>query len=105
MKMRLALLFFLTMLSACSLYRNNFDCAPGMGMPCSSVSQIEAQVIETTQGPDIFLSSDGSDLGVLSLVGSGVRNPCVSKRIWVAPRMRESGFVQHAYYVEQVKRS
>jgi hypothetical protein len=105
MRPSLALIGFLALLSACSLYRNGFDCAPGRGMPCSSVSQIEAQVIETTQGPDIFLSSGQGDLGVLSLMGSGIRNQCLPKRIWVAPRIRENGLIQHAYYVEQVKRS
>lgn len=55
MKLRLfifqaAILFF----SSCSIYERNFDCFPAEGVPCTSVTDLEAMIIETQEGPDIF---------------------------------------------------
>ncbi len=46
-------LLFLT--GSCSVYENDFDCHPDIGVPCTSSSDIESMIIETTHGPDIFL--------------------------------------------------
>ncbi|CUI18206.1 Type IV conjugative transfer system lipoprotein TraV (plasmid) [Candidatus Protochlamydia naegleriophila] len=40
---------------SCSVYENDFDCPPDIGVPCTSSSDIESMIIETTHGPDIFL--------------------------------------------------
>ena len=44
--------------SSCTGYRQNFDCPPGRGVPCTSVSDIEALIIETEEGPDVFLPEE-----------------------------------------------
>ena len=49
-----ALMGSLTILTSCTEYRSHFDCSPGRGVPCTSVSKIESMIIETSKGPDIF---------------------------------------------------
>ena len=51
---KLLLSGIVTLLTSCSQYRSTFDCPPGRGVPCTSVSEIESRIIETEQGPDIF---------------------------------------------------
>lgn len=50
-----ALLPLLFLAGSCSVYENDFDCPPDIGVPCTSSSDIESMIIETTHGPDIFL--------------------------------------------------
>lgn len=45
---------FLIALAACNVYHSDFDCAPGKGVPCASVTEIESMIVETKEGPDIF---------------------------------------------------
>jgi len=44
----------LTLLSGCTDYRNSFDCPPGPGVGCLSVTQIESMVVERDEGEDEF---------------------------------------------------
>ena len=42
--------------TGCSaIYEENFDCPPGRGVPCTSVTDLEAMIIDTKDGPDIFV--------------------------------------------------
>jgi conjugal transfer pilus assembly protein TraV len=49
------MLFFL---ASCNTYKQSFDSCPGRGVPCTSVSDIESMVVETTKGPDVFLPNE-----------------------------------------------
>ena len=41
--------------ASCSIYRQQFDCPPDPGVPCTSVSDLEQMIVETQEGPDLFL--------------------------------------------------
>lgn len=46
----------LTALCSCQVYKNDFDCPPCRGVPCTSVSDIQNMIVETPDGgPDLFV--------------------------------------------------
>lgn len=58
MKLKFAVGLALTiLLTSCGVYQRDFDCPPGVGVPCTSVTDIEAMIIETECGPDLFLGA------------------------------------------------
>lgn len=63
------ILFFL---SSCAVYRQQFDCPPDCGVPCTSVTDLEQMIVETDKGPDIFLSNPADQCSV-----------CMRKKIWI----------------------
>ncbi len=55
-KVKRNLLFFpLLLLCGCQVYNSHFDCPPGCGVPCTPVTTLEKMVVETEEGPDLFL--------------------------------------------------
>ena len=44
----------LVLLTSCSMYKSHFDCPPGKGVGCKSVSEIEGMIVESETGPDRF---------------------------------------------------
>jgi hypothetical protein len=63
------------LLCSCSVYKNDFDCAPGKGVPCQSTSQISSMVVEREGGDDVFIPSTGKMS--LNSKCKGCRNPSV----------------------------
>jgi len=96
-----SLLLFTT---SCGVYRSSFDCPPGKGVPCASVSEIESMIVETNHGPDLFLPDLGSEDGELGLFGwIKQRRPTHRGpfRIWVEPMRTADGHVIHGHYMEE----
>jgi hypothetical protein len=58
MKSNPCLLIFMLTLSSCSIYKDQFDCPPPCGIPCTSVTDIESMIVETEQGPDVLVVPD-----------------------------------------------
>lgn len=59
--MNIKYLFLCLILTSCQTYRTHFDCPPGIGVPCESVSEIQKRIIETPDGQeDIFLNGNPS---------------------------------------------
>lgn len=56
--MRNFLPLILLFVTSCNTYKQSFDSCPGKGVPCTSVSDIEAMVVETSKGPDVFLPNE-----------------------------------------------
>ena len=54
-------------LSACSIYKQEFDCEPPKGVPCTSETDLEAMIIETNKGPDLFLPVEVTWRGFLAV--------------------------------------
>lgn len=44
-----------SLLSSCSIYKQQFDCPPPKGIPCTSVTEIESMIVETEQGADLLV--------------------------------------------------
>lgn len=82
-KLIICFIFLGSVLPSCQCYKNNFDCPPGEGVPCASVSQIEKMIIESNDGPDIFAPAKMS--------------PLCAKRIWIS-ECPESGS-KKGYYI------
>lgn len=81
--------------TSCQVYRSQFDCAPSYGMPCASVSEIESRIIETDDGPDLFLRSHfpKHDLREEPFIDSSMR------RLWISPSKDPSGTIIEGHYV------
>lgn len=47
-------------LNSCAIYQQEFDCPPPCGVPCTSVTDLESMVVETENGPDLFLPEQES---------------------------------------------
>lgn len=53
---QIQLFFLLVGLTSCSsIYENNFDCQPCRGVPCTSVTEIESMIVETSVGENVFI--------------------------------------------------
>ncbi len=46
-------LVLLLCLTSCSMYQKDFDCPPGKGVSCTSVTTLEKMIIETPSGEDV----------------------------------------------------
>lgn len=42
-------------LTSCSIYQRNFDCPPGEGVACTSVTTLEKMIVESPCGDDAFV--------------------------------------------------
>lgn len=90
------------LLCSCQTYRKNFDCEPGVGVPCTSVTDIEKMIIETPEGgPDIFLGY----LPVESCSTDSCRNEYCDRsrrRVWIESKTLSCGtFIEgHFIYIK-----
>lgn len=81
--------------SSCQMYRAHFDCPPGEGIPCTSVTDIESMVIETGRGPDVLA---GSESGAWkSLIP--VLPPCQARKVWIADINTKCGCHIEGHYI------
>jgi hypothetical protein len=92
------IIVLLALLTSCSMYKTNFDCPPGEGIPCTPVTTLEKMIIESPCGEDQFLGC------VPKLVDMQKDPTCkctppiepsapFQRRIWIAPK----GCEQPAY--------
>ncbi len=90
MNARKLLLLIPLVLCSYQAYKTQFDCPPGKGVPCTSVSEIQSMIIETPEGgPDIFLGkiprtscTDCKERRCRTHPGS-VGSNAMLKRVWV----------------------
>lgn len=47
-------LLLLAFLTSCGMYNSRFDCPPGKGIGCQSVSQVLHLIVEREEGEDLF---------------------------------------------------
>jgi hypothetical protein len=95
---RLSLMILCGYLTSCNAYKSDFDCKPGEGVPCASVHEIEAMIIESKDGPNIFVhqSLDGESKLVKSCDG---KIHLKHKRIWVAPQWNNQMEFVEGHYI------
>ncbi|MBX9744366.1 MAG: hypothetical protein K2X08_04050 [Chlamydiales bacterium] len=62
--MRIAVLSLMVSLAlaSCNVYQTEFECPPGEGVGCSSVTEVMEMIVESDQGEDLFLKYRGSPL-------------------------------------------
>lgn len=91
------------LLTSCSGYRGQWDCRPAKGVPCTSVTDIEAMIIESDVGPNIFLGSESDQKPDQT---QKMSNDCVNSlhpkvyRVWIAPKSDATGKCNQGFYME-----
>ena len=93
---RIYLLISIILLSSCSFYKTSFDCPPGVGVKCKSVTEIENMIIEHENGPDEFIG-----VAHLQKVSLCQKQNTVSEgyRLWMEGVMTEDGNQVGGHYV------
>lgn len=105
MRSTLFLLPLLLCLNACAMYKQEFDCPVPQGVPCTSETDLEAMIIETSQGPDIFLPPQTDESGL----------PChkskecpaqrlastLGRKVWMCNQTLEEGGYIQGHYIYQ----
>jgi hypothetical protein len=105
MRFKVMQVFVFMSLTSCQIYQSDFDCPPSIGVPCTSVSDIQKMILETPDGgPDIFSEDFPSEF----------TSPCercpihnkkgiqAKKRIWVNDTTSENTAVQgHFIYFNE----
>lgn len=81
----LFLLFLSGVIASCQSYKNQFDCPPGEGVPCTSVSELEKMIIESDEGgPDIFSGKKLNSEDTTGCCNKSQRNmPISGKKLWI----------------------
>jgi hypothetical protein len=82
-----------TLLTSCQMYRGQFDCPPGEGIPCTSVTDIESMVIEQKKGPDI-LAGRGPWKDLVPPLPSGQ-----ARKVWIADEDTGCGCYIDGHYI------
>lgn len=84
--------------ASCNVYRSDFDCPPGCGVPCASVTEIESMIVETQEGPDIFPMgcSPPAPSWAEQVVASSKGQPC---KVWIADSEDECGYRVSGHYI------
>ena len=101
--------FVLTCLifTSCSVYKEDFDCPPSKGVPCTSVTDLEAMIIETEQGPDIFTGQEPQastsfckkEIFCNDPTHKSPRKKAILNKIWIKPHTTDSGNFVQGHYV------
>jgi hypothetical protein len=78
----------LFLLSSCAVYRQQFDCPPDPGVPCTSVTDLEQMIAETESGPDLFFNHAVAQCTVFQ-----------KKRVWINEHQTPDGCWVPGHYV------
>lgn len=89
------------LLSSCSGYRGQWSCRPAKGVPCTPVTEIEAMIIESSDGPNIFLGSETNqkaECGQEQGCGALSLSPKV-ERVWIPQKFDGAGKCLKGFYL------
>lgn len=96
-KSMLCALAISVLLTSCQIYRSEFDCPPGIGVPCTSVSDIEGMIVETEEGSDVFTGGEGSPRELWQ--ERVMCRRCCSRRVWIQESQTSSENIVEGHYV------
>jgi len=85
MKLRYMLFCLPLIFTSCAIYQRQFDCPPDPGVPCTSVSDLEQMILETMDGPDIFLGAESSN--------APAECSKKAKKVWITPSCGKGHYV------------
>ncbi len=102
--MRLTLCTSLFTLSSCSVYQQGFECEPGRGVGCKSVSEIESAIVERDDGEDLFLWADrkgckGCKKEANALDRNALPKSIRVERVWIADSTTPGGNQVEGHYI------
>jgi hypothetical protein len=81
------------LLSSCSVYKTKFDSPASMGVQGKSVTEIEEMIIETKEGPDLFMVEERT----CACIQNNAKK--AANRIWVEETISASGVKVEGHYV------
>jgi hypothetical protein len=85
---------------SCSHYTGTFDCPPGKGVHCKSVTEIEKMIIETEdKEADIFIPGDCKKKNCRRKVASYLKGKETDRKVWVAGSVDSSGNYVEEHYI------
>lgn len=96
--MRILLFLQLLLLASCSMYKQEFDCRTPLGVPCTSETDLEAMIIETKQGPDLFLSPENCSI---KKCPAERFSSTLQRKVWVCDQTSEKGSYIQGHYIYQ----
>lgn len=98
---RAIFLFLPFLLTACQTYRSHFDCPPGCGIPCTPVTTIEKMILETDEGPDLFLGyvPDEEQNGSQGFARLPHRPSNNTMRVWLEGKQLPCGTYIEGHYI------
>lgn len=85
-------------LASCQVYKSNFDCPAGEGVPCTSVHELEQMIIESEDGPNIFVRQPLESETKLVKACDG-KIHMKHKRIWIAPQWNDQMEFVAGHYI------
>lgn len=92
-------------LSACSIYKQEFDCEPPNGVPCTSETDLEAMIIETNKGPDLFLPVEKEEYKLPCAKRAKVPAERIAaslnRKVWLCNQSSEFGYHVQGHYIYQ----
>lgn len=91
------------LMSSCQVYQAQFDCCPGRGVPCASLTEIEKLIVETEEGPDLFLGNPKTDSYWKQDATKYIHTS--NGRIWIEQKITQEGCEcgHYLYLSEQAK--
>ena len=94
----LSLLF----LTSCTIYKQEFECPPPQGVPCTSETDLESMVVETDCGPDIFLPVNRDDCSCHKNMSPAERVcTALGRKVWICHQLTEDGCRIQGHYIYQ----
>ncbi|MFI5342790.1 MAG: hypothetical protein ACHQUC_01070 [Chlamydiales bacterium] len=99
MRKILLLIPLLSLISSCAMYKQEFDCPPPQGVPCTSETDLEAMIMETDQGADLFLPYENDKLFCSKQNSTPVERVCATlgRKVWVCDQLTQDGYIQGHY--------
>lgn len=97
------LLGFLSLLSftSCAIYQQEFDCPPPCGVPCTSETDLESMIVETTKGPDLFVPRDQECHCSCRKCKEVPAAICLNRKVWICQQLTEDGCAIQGHYIYQ----
>lgn len=84
--------------SCCQTYRSCFDWCPRCGVPCRSVTEIESMIVETNNGPDIFLGNPRTTPARwVEMVSHCTKTS--NRKVWISESQDNEGIRISGHYV------
>lgn len=85
--------------SSCQIYKSNFECTPGKGVPCTPVTTIEQMIVETPEGnPDIFLGYLPSQTQECVKFCPGSK-ALQHRKVWITGKEQPDGLYVEGHYI------
>lgn len=92
-------LIFCLLLTSCAIYNQEFDSPPPVGVPCTSVTDLESMVVETDKGPDLFIPIEKEVNSISKCPSSHEESARLNRKVWICHQQTEEGCEVQGHYI------